>query len=173
MNPIMISQTREEIELAFQVHSHAAICGVRLAHSRMHSPPPDQLPKGPLFVRFTMRSRMVEAPKGRLRIEVDFHMAGQAEPQEAKERAARKETVLKVACTYAVDYELVEGFEPSQKQIKAFKDGNVIYHCWPYFREYLQDCIQRMGFPPLTAPFLRVLPRPPKGTKAGPRKAED
>ena len=94
-------------------------------------------------------------------------LAGQPldEPQPAEKQPAKKQTVVSLECTYAVDYQLREGFEPSPKQVKAFKDGNVIFNCWPYFREYLQNSVQRMGFPPLVAPFLRVQPKPPKASK--------
>jgi hypothetical protein len=80
-------------------------------------------------------------------------------------KLGKKETPVSVECTFAVDYELQEGFQPSAMQVRAFKDGKVVFNCRPYFREYLQDSVQRMGFPPLTAPFLRVPPRPLAATK--------
>jgi hypothetical protein len=165
MNPIIIEQTQEEMALAFEVHCNAAICAVRLSRSKLAGQPLDEAPEGPVVIKFTMKSRSVEAPKGKLRVEVDFRMAGEIEPQPAERQPAKKHTIASLECTYAVDYQLREGFEPSPKQVKAFKDGNVIFNCWPYFREYLQESVQRMGFPPLVAPFLRVQPKPPKATK--------
>jgi hypothetical protein len=165
MNPIMIEQTGEELALASEVHRSASICAVRLSHSRMANRALDELPEGRIVVKFTVKSRAVEAPKGRLRVQVDFSMAGTLEPQQAETKRGNRITVVSVNCTYTVDYQLRESFEPSIKQIKAFKDGNVIFNCWPYFREYLQESVQRMGLPPLTAPFLRVQTKPPKAPK--------
>jgi hypothetical protein len=56
-----------------------------------------------------------------------------------------------------VSYQLRPGFAPTAEQINAFKDGNAIFNCWPYCRQYVQEMIQRMGYPPLTLPFLRVV----------------
>lgn len=172
MNPIPIEQTQEEMALAFEVHRSAAICAVRLSRSKMAGQPLDEAPKGPIIIKFTMKSRSVEAPKGRLRVEVDFRMAGEIEAQPAEKQPAKKHTIASLECTYVVDYQLREGFEPSPKQVKAFKDGNVIFNCWPYFREYLQESVQRMGFPPVVAPFLRVQPKPPKATKKDSKTAK-
>jgi hypothetical protein len=173
MNAITIQQSAKEMALAAEVNRNAAICAVRLSHSRMTSRALDEPPKGRIQVRFTVKSRPVDGPKGKLRVRVDFRMMGELEPQQAPEGRAKKERIVSVECSYAVDYQLREGFEPSIKQIKAFKDGNVIFNSWPYFREYLQESIQRMGFPPLTAPFLRVQTKSPRAAqKEGPEETE-
>ena len=52
--------------------------------------------------------------------------------------------------------------------MKAFQNGNAIFNLWPYFRECLQNNLQRMGLPPLTAPFLRLQLKP-KLRKPGPQ----
>jgi hypothetical protein len=170
MKPITIEQTKEEMALAFEVHRNAAICAVRLRRSRMAGQTLEEAPEGPIRVKFTLKSRSATAPKGKLRVEVDFRMAGEIEAQAAERQASKKQTVASVDCTYVVDYQLREGFVPSAKQVKAFKDGNVIFNCWPYFREYLQESVQRMGLPPLTAPFLRVQPKLPKAAEGKPGK---
>ena len=165
MNSITIEQTGEELALASEIHRNAAICAVRLSYSRLASRALDEFPEGRIAVKFTVKSRAAEAPKDRLRVQVDFSMAGTLEPQPTETKRGKRITLISVNCAYTVDYLLRESFEPSIKQIKAFKDGNVIFNCWPYFREYLQESIQRMGLPPLTAPFLRVQTKPPKAAK--------
>jgi len=172
MNPITIEQTQEEMALAFHVHGNAAISAVRLSRAKLASRPLGEELKGPIAIKFVIKSRSVDAPKGMLRVEVDFRMIGELEAKPGAEGkpVKKRETVVSVECTYEVDYQLREGFEPSAKEVKAFKDGNVIFNCWPYFREYLQESVQRMGFPALTAPFLRVQPKPPKAEKKTERK---
>jgi len=173
MNAITVEQTQEEMALAFQVHRRAELAFVRLAQAKVSSLPLDEAPKAPIILKFGIKSRKAQAPKGTLRIRVDFQMTGEPKLKSApKGKLPRKPVVVaKVACTYELDYQLQKGFEPSAKQVRAFKDGNVVFNCWPYFREYLQESIQRMGYPPLTAPFLRVLPKLPKKKDEPPAKS--
>ena len=63
-----------------------------------------------------------------------------------------------------------EGFEIASEHVKAFKDGNAIFNAWPYFREYLRNNLQRMGMPPLTAPFLRLQPKPKSRKREKPER---
>lgn len=167
MNAITIEQTPEEMALSFQVNRNAVLVSVRLAQAKLASRPPDEAPKVPIIINFTIKSRKVQAPKGTLRIEVDLRVTGEPKLKSSpKGKTPNKPAaVARVACVYQLDYGLQGDFEPSPKEVRAFKDGNVIFNCWPYFREYLQETIQRMGYPPLTAPFLRVLPKPPKEKK--------
>lgn len=174
MNHIRLEQSREEVSLAFEVHKNASITDVRLSKSRLTSHQLEESREGPIVVKFVIRSRSADAPKGILRVEVDFRMVGEVEASRAKGPASSKPLpVMTVESTYVVDYELREGFEPSAQHVKAFREGNVIFNCWPYFREYLQESVQRMGFPGLTAPFLRVERKPPKNGKKPPVKQAD
>jgi len=68
--------------------------------------------------------------------------------------------VLIISCRLEVAYELAEGYEPTSEQIDAFRQGNAIFNCWPYFREYVQNSVARMNYPPVTIPFLRMVPKP-------------
>lgn len=171
MNSITIEQTREEMGLAFEVHRNADMSSIRLSRSKMACQVPEEASSGSIAVDFAIKSQRVPAPKGMLRMEVDFRMAGEPKSEPATKRGAKRAPVVSVGCVYLVDYQLKEGFDPSPRQVKAFKDGNVIFNCWPYFREHLQESIQRMGFPPLTAPFLRVQPKPSKASAEANPKA--
>lgn len=174
MNPITIEQTQQQMLLALEINRNAALGCVRLARSKVGARPLDEIPKDPIDVKFAMKSRNVDAPKGQLRVAVDFRVSLEAHAQRAgREPGEKLQPIVSVECTFEVDYQLREGFEPSPEQVKAFKDGNVIFNCWPYFRQYLQESVQRMGYPPVTAPFLRVQPKPAKAVKkAEPDRAE-
>jgi hypothetical protein len=60
---------------------------------------------------------------------------------------------------HEASYELAEGYEPTSEQIEAFRQGNAIFNCWTYFREYVQSSVARMNFPSVTVPFLRMVPK--------------
>ena len=62
----------------------------------------------------------------------------------------------------------ISGFEGlTDKGIQEFGNLNGVFNAWPYWREFVQNTIARMGLPPLTIPVFRVFP--PKKAKP-PRK---
>mgnify|MGYP005829204143 CR=1 FL=1 len=159
MNAIIIEQNPDEIRLAFEVNQNASIDRIRLARAKVASRGMDEPPRSPIAVMFNFKSKPVNSPDGVMRIAIMFRMAGVEEKEEAK-RETKREPVVLVECAYEVDYVLREGFPITPDHVKAFQDGNAVFNAWPYFREYLQNSLQRMGLPPLTAPFLRLQPKP-------------
>jgi hypothetical protein len=167
MNAIVIEQNQDETKLAFEVNQNAAINRIRLARAKVASQSMDEGPKAPIAVMFNFKSKPLTAASNVLRLEIAFRMAGAEEKEEARKNTSQKkpdgkksESMVLVECAYEVDYALREDFSITPKHVKAFKDGNAIFNTWPYFREYLQNNLQRMGLPPLTAPFLRLQPKP-------------
>jgi preprotein translocase subunit SecB len=73
-----------------------------------------------------------------------------------KNSLSKSRAIVSIECTFEVSYQLRPNFTPTAEQVKAFTDGNAIFNCWPYCRQYVQDMISRMGFPPLILPLLRV-----------------
>jgi hypothetical protein len=67
--------------------------------------------------------------------------------------------VVVVRSVMEATYEIEEGFVPTTEQITAFKDGNAVFNCWTYFREIVQSTVARMEYPPITLPFLRMVPK--------------
>ncbi len=49
--------------------------------------------------------------------------------------------------------------------VEHFGNTNGIYNAWPYWREFVQNTIVRMGLPPLTIPVFRIF-APKKAKKA-------
>jgi hypothetical protein len=168
MTAITIEQNQDQTKLAFEVNQHAAIHRIRLARAKLASHL-TEAPKSPVTVMFNFKSKSLSAPTNVLRLEISFRMAGVEEKEDGKgDRGTpekepgdkRPEPLVLVECAYEVDYSLSEDFPITPEHVKAFKDGNAIFNTWPYFREYLQNNLQRMGLPPLTAPFLRLQPKP-------------
>lgn len=166
MNAIVIEQALEATKLAFEVHQNAVIQRLRLSRAKVASWPLDEDPKAPLGVSFHFKSKQLAAPARVLRVEIAFRMVGAEEEAEG----AKREPAVLVECAFEADYLLREGFEATPEQVKAFKDGNAIFNAWPYFREYLQSSLQRMGLPGLAAPFLRLQP---KGAAASAGSAQE
>ncbi|MGB7957238.1 MAG: hypothetical protein WCF77_00125 [Minisyncoccia bacterium] len=151
MNTFVIFQTKEETELAIAVNHNAQISDVRLARAKVAADHPENVLKKPITLTIGVKAKQVENTNGQLSVEVNFRLAGSKNDDQPKKR-----TVLCIECTFEVSYQLGPDFTPSDEQVKAFKDGNAIFNCWPYCRQYIQEMIQRLGYPPMVLPFLRV-----------------
>jgi len=151
MNNFTILQTKEETQLAIAVHQNAQISNVRLARSKVTSDRPEIAIKDLVSVSMGVKAKQADGPSGQLLVEVSFRLAGSRKGDQAKNK-----TAFCVECTFEVTYQLRPEFTPTTEQAKAFKDGNAIFNCWPYCRQYVQETIQRIGYPPLLLPFLRV-----------------
>jgi hypothetical protein len=64
--------------------------------------------------------------------------------------------VARFACALTATYNLHDGYVPTEAEIAAFHKANVIFNCWPYFREFIQSSACRMNIPPPPVPFVRV-----------------
>jgi hypothetical protein len=95
----------------------------------------------------------------RLTIPVGFRFKALSEKEHSE--------VIAITCQLRVEYELADGYNPSPEEVTAFKDGNAIFNCWGYLREYVQNTVARMNFPPVALPFLRLAPKPTSAVVAG------
>lgn len=152
MNSITIEQTSEETRLAISVNRNAAMDTIRLVRAKLSSDRPNETHGRPISLVYQFKAEQYEVSAGALMVEVDFGLTGSEENEKSKSKCP-----LSVECTFEVTYRLHPDFQPSEDQVKAFKDGNAIFNCWPYCRQYIQDAVQQMGYPPLTLPFLRVV----------------
>ena len=151
MNAFMIFQTKEETELAVIVNHNAQINDVRLARAKSTGDRPEIALKNSIVVSLNVKAKHIEASSGQLLVEVSFRLTGSRKDDQSKHR-----TIFCVECTFEASYQLRPEFTPTAEQINAFKDGNAIFNCWPYCRQYVHETIQRMGYPPLLLPLLRV-----------------
>jgi preprotein translocase subunit SecB len=161
MNTFAISQTKEESERAIVVSRNAQINDVRLARAKATADRPGKALKAPITVSLGVKAKHVEGSTGELLVEVSFRLVGSKKDDSSKNR-----TMVCIECTFEVSYQLRPEFAPTAEQINAFKDGNAIFNCWPYCRQYVQEMILRMGYPPLTLPFLRVVTKQGKSQKS-------
>lgn len=68
-------------------------------------------------------------------------------------QSTKKDFAMKAACNYRV---VLSSEVPLKKDfLEIYTKLNVQMNTWPYFREFVQSMIQRIGFPPLTLPFLK------------------
>jgi len=89
---------------------------------------------------------------GTLRIEVVFRFQG-------FDSSEGKVPLFSIECSFDVEYEIESGFQPSPEAIAVFKDGNAVFNCWPYAREFLQSITSRLGHQTPAIPLLRIVPK--------------
>lgn len=65
----------------------------------------------------------------------------------------KKEYAVRIGAVYRVI--LVSESPFSDDFMSIYAELNVHVNTWPYFREFVQEMIQRACLPPLTLPFLR------------------
>jgi hypothetical protein len=149
-----ISQTPDEILHASILQSKCELKRVALRQCQA-SAEVTQIQQGPFSLRVSHNSVANAVNEGILRIEVRF----QIECYDA----ASPSLVFDVHCSFILDYEIEDrAFQPSSESIIAFKDGNAIFNCWSYTREFFQNIASRMEFAPPPLPLLRIVPQAPE-----------
>lgn len=160
-----ISQGKDEVVAAHRFQISAEIQDVQLLDCTA-SISGDQSQIGEhLRLGMQMESEVLSVSEEEARFSVRITVFG--DPNEAAED--QEPHLFQVVSRHAILYGLRPGYKPSQPELDAFKDGNAIFHCWPYTRELVQSLTMRMGLriPPL--PFLRLAPkREPK--KSSPKR---
>ena len=66
------------------------------------------------------------------------------------------EPVLTINALYALAYQLDSFDGLTQEGFEQFANLNGVYNAWPYWREFVQNTVGRMGLPPLTIPVFRI-----------------
>jgi hypothetical protein len=82
---------------------------------------------------------------------------------------AKADPALVVDVAFQLRYEFkVAPSRGLKKQVRALVTQMCILHSWPYFREFIQNQISRMGLPPVLLPLMAMPPQ--AKVKPGPRK---
>jgi hypothetical protein len=146
---MIISQTPEEIRAALALQAKCELRRVALRQCNA-SAEKTQEAKGPFSLRVSHNSTSNTIVDGVLRIEVRFQI-------ECYDSSEPPSIVFDVNCSFVLDYGIEESFQPSAESIAAFKDGNAVFNCWSYMREFFQNIASRMELSPPPLPLLRII----------------
>jgi len=76
---------------------------------------------------------------------------------EAFSESKTQKPVVLMDASFLLAYK-IENFEGlTQRGFEQFANLNGIYNAWPYWREFVQNMIARMGLPSLTIPVFRIV----------------
>jgi hypothetical protein len=141
---MIISQTQSEMNAAFALISKSQLVG------SLQEP----------FKLVQTHGARANVADRRFNVEVAFHF-------QCFDASEANAPLFSVECTFDLNYELEEGYQPTADAIEAFKNGNAIFNCWPYARECVQSITSRMSLRPPPLPLLRIIPK-----QAEPKPAE-
>lgn len=65
---------------------------------------------------------------------------------------------VNIQATFLLSYALERVSGIKRRNVNVFAKTNGIYNAWPYWREFVQNTIARMGLPPLVIPPFRLKP---------------
>jgi len=112
--------------------------------------------EGQLRLGFQLEPSILSAKEGSARFAVRVKIFGDAKDAELQ----ADKHFLEVACRFALGYALKPGYTPSQEDLDAFNEGNAVFHCWPFFRELVQNLTMRMGLEISPLPLLHLASKP-------------
>jgi len=97
-------------------------------------------------------------PKCATQLQDDLHLAVtlslefEGRASAGRDDSSDEKKVVRIASTYLVVYELDPGPQPTTADLDAFATVNGQFNVWPYWRQYVQDCLTRVELPPFMLP---------------------
>lgn len=129
---------------------------VRLISSKCDQTPEATLGKKTYDIKYSTEVQ-VDRKSGYIIVIAKFHFKAFA-----KSKAQKPVVIIEASFLLAYKIENFEGL--TQKAFKQFANLNGIYNAWPYWREFVQNTIVRMGLPSLSIPVFRIVEPPKKET---------
>lgn len=149
------AQQRLRIKDVYQVEAHAKA-------AQGPDPGQDSGEQDPaLQTKHLVRQSVVLKPVGeeklpdifRVYIELGVRWKSTQDPA-VEEDSEDNESWSEIGATYVAEYEIQQDLEPDA--LTMFALHNASYHVWPYFREFVASQCQRMNFPKLVMPMMRL-----------------
>ena len=174
---MVIKQTSEEFKAALVFGSNTQLLDVRLAASKVFSErPPDQsLEVFETSLDLDFKTPAKSAAQAVLPVTIVLKLNAGSEPNVNQ--------LAEIECTMEATYAFRPEFIPTDEQVASFQTGNAVFNCWPYFREFLQSNLQKMGYPIPPLPLLRLEPerskqpdpeqRPPRPKRLAAKTSKD
>ena len=133
------------------VSDRVQLTGIRLVRCKCERKP--VAAKSKRFYNITTSTEVSpDREKSQLVVVVNFHLRA------FHEEDARR-PVLTIEVSFVLAYELPSFDGLTQEGFDQFADFNGVFNAWPYWREFVQNTVARMGLPPLTVPVFRIMPK--------------
>ena len=142
-----------DTNLGLLVSDRVQLKDIRLISSKCDQTPEAALGKKSFHISYSTEVQ-VDKKNGYITVIAKFHF-------EAFIEGKIQKPVILIDASFLLSYK-IENFEGlTQKGFEQFANLNGIYNAWPYWREFVQNTIVRMGLPSLSIPVFRIV-EPPK-----------
>jgi len=149
-----VVKRENKIKAGLLVSDRVELKDVRLIGSKC-----DQIPEATLgkktFAIDHSTEVQVDRKSGYIIVIAKFHFKAFAESKVAKSKVQKPVVVIEASFLLAYKIENFEGL--TQEGFEQFANLNGIYNAWPYWREFVQNTIVRMGLPSLSIPVFRIV----------------
>ena len=152
--------SKDRMALALEVSKTVEIVSVRLISSNFSSSP--SVLDGLSQVDIDVNIRCHKKEDGTILVFPIFKL----ESKRKKKGKSKESIEIIIEAEFMLTYKVKDLKELSDEGILAFAKTNGIFNAWPYWREYVQSTIARLGIPNYTVPVFRL------GAEEGPKKSK-
>ena len=127
---------------------------VRLISSKCSQTPEATIGKKTYNINYSSKCQ-TDKKNGYIIVIPEFHF-------EAFSESKNQKSAILIDASFVLVYKINTFQGLTKIGFKQFANLNGIYNAWPYWREFVQNTIVRMGLTPLSIPVFRIV-GPPKG----------
>lgn len=150
-----VAEKVNPFELAAVISEKVQITDVRVVECRAElSAKNDSLDELELRVSTDLAvAYAVEPVCNEIHVLPEFTLSGFATARD--KRNENEAELLTISCRFLLIYEAPSVAEFPRANLEAFAKLNGVYNAWPYWREFVQNIVARMGLPRLVVPVFR------------------
>lgn len=144
-----VLKRENKVAAGLLVSERVQLRDVRLISCKCDQTPVATLGKKDYDINYSTEVQ-VDKKNGYVIVTAKFHF-------EAFSESKTQKPVILIDASFLLAYK-IENFEGlTQKGFEQFANLNGIYNAWPYWREFVQNTVTRMGLPSLTIPVFRIV----------------
>jgi preprotein translocase subunit SecB len=144
-----VLKSQNKVPAGLLVSERVQLKDVRLISCKCDQAPEATLGKKDYGINYSTKVQ-VDKKNGYIIVTAIFHFKAFTESKTQK-------PVILIDASFLLAYK-IENFEGlTQKGFEQFANLNGIYNAWPYWREFVQNTVTRMGLPSLTIPVFRIV----------------
>jgi len=144
-----VLKSQNKVAAGLLVSERVQLKDVRLISCKCAQTPVATLGKKAYDINYSTEVQ-VDKKNGYVIVTAKFHF-------EAFTESKTQKPVIFIDASFLLAYK-IENFEGlTQKGFEQFANLNGIYNAWPYWREFVQNTVTRMGLPSLSIPVFRIV----------------
>jgi len=141
---------KSPLAMAAEVAQHVQIRNVKCVEFSGRVIPQAKPTSLAVTYKVTAQAR-TDSANSTITVRANFVM--EAKPEDAKGASA----VVEASASIELEYVFPDVGSLNEETIQSFGRINGVYNAWPYWREYVQSAVARMGLPPLVVPVYRIM----------------